>query len=217
MIYESTQVPARLAGLLMRPMPKVMLEPMIGLAMRVLAKRHGDVFDRLASLEPASVLIAPDDLPQAFLLQIGPGGPAVSVATEADIELADARIKGPLPALLDLLEGRTDGDKLFFSRTLTITGNTEAVVAIRNAVDGGEISLMADILSLFGPLASPAEKLISGLDSLAQKALEDFANFKRTMGGNRELIDECAKLRDEVSDLKNRLARVERRREKAVS
>jgi ubiquinone biosynthesis protein UbiJ len=76
---------------------------------------------------------------------------------------------------------------------------------------------MADILSLFGPLASPAEKLISGLDSLAQKALEDFANFKRTMGGNRELIDECAKLRDEVSDLKNRLARVERRREKAVS
>jgi predicted lipid carrier protein YhbT len=217
MAYESTQVPARLAGLLMRPLPKAALEPMIGLAMRVLAKRHGDVFDRLASLEPASVLIAPDDLPQAFLLQVGPGGPAVSVATEADVELADARIKGPLPALLDLLEGRTDGDKLFFSRTLTITGNTEAVVAIRNAVDGGEISLMSDILSLFGPLASPAEKLISGLDSLAQKALEDFANLKRSFGGNRELAAECAKLRDEVADLKTRLARVERRREKVAS
>jgi predicted lipid carrier protein YhbT len=217
MVYQSTQVPARLAGLMMRPLPKAVLEPMIGVAMRVLAKRHGDVFDRLASLDPASVLIAPDDLPHSFLLQIGAGGPAVSVASEIDIELADARIKGPLPALLDLLEGRTDGDKLFFSRTLTITGNTEAVVAIRNAVDGGEISLMADILSLFGPLASPAEKLISGLDELAQKAIANVSELKRSFGANRELIDECAKLREEMTELKTRLARVERRREKVAS
>jgi hypothetical protein len=76
---------------------------------------------------------------------------------------------------------------------------------------------MADILSLFGPLASPAEKLISGLDGLAQKAIANVSELKRSFGANRELIDECSKLREEMTELKTRLARVERRREKVAS
>jgi len=41
--------------------------------------------------------------------------------------------------MIELLEGRADGDALFFSRTLTVEGDMEAVVALRNAIDGSEI------------------------------------------------------------------------------
>jgi len=57
--------------------------------------------------------------------------------------------------LIDLLEGRLDGDALFFSRELTVEGDTEAVLLLRNAVDSDEVDLFEDLLSVLGPLAGP--------------------------------------------------------------
>ena len=71
------------------------------------------------------------------------------------------RIAGPLVGLLGLIDGSYDGDALFFSRDLTIEGDVEAVVALRNAIDSEDVDLVADAAALQGPLA-PFGRLLLG-------------------------------------------------------
>ena len=62
------------------------------------------------------------------------------------------------------MHGAFDGDALFFSRDLIIEGDTEAVLALRNAIDNEEIDLAAEVTALFGPLErlveTPARRLL---------------------------------------------------------
>src|SRR5690606_22433020 len=67
--------------------------------------------------------------------------------------LADARIEGPLVLLLGLLEGRCDADALFFSRELAVTGDMEAMLALRNALDDSAIDLPRELGALTGPFS----------------------------------------------------------------
>jgi predicted lipid carrier protein YhbT len=62
----------------------------------------------------------------------------------------DARIAGTFLTLLDMVDGRLDGDALFFTRDLIIEGDTEAVVVLRNALDDLEGSVADDIAAAFG-------------------------------------------------------------------
>ena len=45
----------------------------------------------------------------------------------------------------------------FFTRDLVYEGDTEAVVALRNALDGADIDFLSDVTTGFGPLADPAK------------------------------------------------------------
>ncbi len=168
--------PVLLAGLALRPLPLPLLRPFVGAALAVLHRRHADVFERLEILGDATFLIDPVDLPFGFLLRPGlPSPDLVPVRDEADIGQPTAVIRGPLLALIELLEGRLDGDALFFSRDLVIEGDTEAVLTLRNAVDSGEISVVEDLLSLLGPLDGPVRRLHAvgvGLFARAARDLE---------------------------------------------
>lgn len=64
----------------------------------------------------------------------------------------DAGISGPLSAYLAMLHGQEDGDTLFFSGALAISGDTAAVLALRNALDDAEIDLSAELGALLPPL-----------------------------------------------------------------
>jgi predicted lipid carrier protein YhbT len=152
-------LPVGLSGLILRPVAAVLLQPVLDATMAAMVRRHGAVFDRLGPQAGAVFLIDPVDLPIRFLLRAGPSRPSLTVAAQADAACATAAIRGPVLALIDLLEGRIDGDALFFSRELHLEGDTEAVVALRNAVDGEEIEVLDDVLSLLGPLADPLKVL----------------------------------------------------------
>ncbi len=147
--------PVLLAGLAARPLPPRLLQPLLDVAMRGVRSRHPDLFDRLSGLNDPVYLIDPVDLPFVFVLRPNPANPTLRALRSGDGVPADAVIRGPFLRLIDLLEGRIDGDALFFTRELTVEGDTEAVVALRNAVDGAEISVVDDILALFGPLGRP--------------------------------------------------------------
>jgi predicted lipid carrier protein YhbT len=67
-----------------------------------------------------------------------------------------ATIRGPLLALLGLLDGNFDGDALFFSRDITVDGDIGAVLALRNAVDDAQINLLDEVAASIGPLATSA-------------------------------------------------------------
>ena len=151
--------PALLAGLLLRPLPVALLQPAVDAAFAQLRHRHPGLFDRLGEQAERSILVAPADLPFRFLLRPDPAAPMLRLLGPGDEPEAAATVRGPLALLIDLLEGRIDGDALFFSREIVIEGDTEAIVALRNAVDGAGIDLVADLFAPLGPLAPPAAGL----------------------------------------------------------
>lgn len=99
----------------------------------------------------------PKELGFGIELTLHPERPRLrSIGTDGT-SAPDATIIGSLPALIGMLEGRLDGDALFFSRDLSIESDTELVLALRNAVDVARIDLVEDFCSLLGPAAGPAE------------------------------------------------------------
>jgi len=133
-----------------------------------MAERHPRAFGTLRDLPAGVVLIDPQDQPAVVALTVGP---VVSVRiVERENAQFLARIRGPLNALMDLMEGRIDGDALFFRRELKIDGDTELVVAVRNAFDGEDMDLAVDIAAAFGPLARAVQPARDGVERAAALA-----------------------------------------------
>ena len=152
------------ADLLMalRPAP----ERILTAALRGIARRHPDVFERLGKAREAAFIIAPTDFPVAFRLR--PTGPTgdVRVVRHGDAEPCAARVTGPLALLLSLLDGSADADATFFSRQVRVEGDTEAVVALHNTLEAADLAL-PDLLGLKPPLRAPVGAALSlGLSRL---------------------------------------------------
>jgi predicted lipid carrier protein YhbT len=62
-----------------------------------------------------------------------------------------------------MIDGALDGDALFFSRDLRVSGDTEAVVALRNALDDFEGSALDSVVRSFGLLSAPAALALSAV------------------------------------------------------
>ena len=133
-------------------MPLVAIERATGLLFQRLLKEHPDLFERLGEYKAKRFAFLPRDLPLAFIVE--PARPSLRVIRKSAMQdLADASVEGPLFLLLALLEGRCDADALFFSRDLSVIGDMEAMLAMRNALDGTDIDLPRDLSRLAGPLA----------------------------------------------------------------
>jgi len=153
-----------IAGLAMRPLPLAGLQPLLAISARMIEHRHPEVIERLSTYGDTRFIIDPTDLPFRLLLALVSGGLGLTAIDKAvgdgeeDLPVA-ARIEGPFLSLIRLLEGKEDGDALFFSRELTVIGDMESVVALRNAVDGAEIDLAEDVLESLGPFAGVARRV----------------------------------------------------------
>ncbi|MDH5771624.1 MAG: SCP2 sterol-binding domain-containing protein [Rhodospirillaceae bacterium] len=164
--------PVFIAGLIARPLPLLLLQPAVSAAFAVLMRRYPNLFDRLSGFGDPVFIIDPTDLPIVFELNINPRRPRLYVSRQGSTN-ASATIRGPLLALVDLMEGRVDGDALFFSRVLAVEGNTEMVVALRNAIDDASIDIRGDILKSLGPMATPARAVFKLGDVAYSRLSED--------------------------------------------
>ncbi len=175
--------PLLFVGLALRPAPRAALQAAASLAMAAMMRRHRGVFERLQSLANPVYLIDPVDLPVALVLDAALPSPRLTVLRDGDPAPASpaAAIRGSLPALLELLEGRSDGDALFFSRALTVEGDMAAVVALRNAVDGADIDLAEDLLRPLGPLGGPARRLVASAAALYRRADADLEMLRAAL------------------------------------
>lgn len=119
------------------------------LAVRRLARRKPAVFERLGDYGRCSFLIAPSDLDVSFL--VVPDGERAEVKSfpRRTKVSADVTVRGPLLTLLGLLDGTFDGDALFFNRAISVTGRTDALVALRNAIEDAELK-PSDFVGLTG-------------------------------------------------------------------
>lgn len=135
--------------------------PIMDMALRGLisglVRRHPELVERMGPYVSTTFLIEPTDLPIQFYVRLN--RPA-SIACQRRPTLCawDARVAGPIGILVAMVHGALDGDALFFSRDITIEGDTDAILAMRNAIDAAEIDLTCEVANLFGPL-SPVAKI----------------------------------------------------------
>jgi O2-independent ubiquinone biosynthesis accessory factor UbiT len=154
-------IPVPLA-LATRVLPLLPLQVLLGICLREIRSRHPRIFDRLGVHTGKRYGLAPSDLPIAFVLEPRRMNPRVSVVRKLPNDI-DARIAGPLSALIGMTDGSYDGDALFFSRDIEIDGDMEAVVALRNAIDDSRVDFLKESVAWFGPLAVPIERILRSL------------------------------------------------------
>jgi predicted lipid carrier protein YhbT len=117
------------------------------------------MFDRLGPYAGKRYGLAPSDLPFAFILDTAPQAPMIAAVRSLPPGL-DAKISGPLRALVGMVDGSYDGDALFFSRTIVVEGDIEAVLALRNAIDDADVDVLHEGAALLGPLGQFGEALL---------------------------------------------------------
>jgi predicted lipid carrier protein YhbT len=152
-------VPAFL-GFVLRPLPTAPLELLLQRLADSIVKRHPGLLDRLGSEGARRFGVRPLDLPFAMVIETRNDGVRLRVVPRLDEQLVDARITGNLLALVELVEGRRDGDALFFSRDLAVEGDIGAVLALRNAIDNAELDLLHEAAQLAQPWSGIAEQMM---------------------------------------------------------
>lgn len=160
-------VEARLPGFVrhLPPLAAFPAGPLLTGALRALARRKPGLFDRLGEYAKERFFIDPTDLGFAFTVVPDGDRSFVSVVGKKDAAGAPVVVRGPILMLLGLLDGTMDGDALFFRRIVTISGRTEAVLALRNTIEDAELK-PADLLGLTGAIAGLADRsILGGLDA----------------------------------------------------
>ncbi|WP_239113181.1 ubiquinone anaerobic biosynthesis accessory factor UbiT [Shimia biformata] len=148
----------RPAALALRLPPLAPLSVALTALARRITRRHPELLTRLGSDGAARFVIDPTDLPMVLQFDLRASEPHIRVLRRDPG--GDARIAGPMAALLGLVHGVYDGDALFFSRDLVIEGDTAATLALRNAIDDAELDLSEEIDALPMTLSRPLRALI---------------------------------------------------------
>jgi predicted lipid carrier protein YhbT len=152
--------------LLSLPFAGLPLGPALTLSLRTLARRRPGLFERLGEHASACYFIDPVDLAFAFTVVPDAERSLVRVVRKTDTGTSSVVVRGPLLMLLGLLDGTLDGDALFFNRVISISGRTEAVLALRNAIEDAELR-PADLLGLRGAAARLADAgILGGLSAM---------------------------------------------------
>lgn len=151
---------------LIAPVPLFLLQPILTRIATHVAQSHPGLFERLEAHTHTRFLIDPVDLPFVLLLRPDANRPHLKAYRRHERVRHDACIAGTFFDLLDMIEGNADGDALFFTRDLRVTGNTQAVVTLRNALDDLEGNLVETILGGLGPLQGPASLALSAMRTI---------------------------------------------------
>lgn len=134
-------------------LPLPLLRIVLGAVATRLAQTRPDLFARMGVHARKTFLIDPVDLPFVFVMVPDTAAPQLGAYAKTDRPPHDGAISGRFLDLLDLIDGEQDGDALFFNRVLSVTGDVEAVVALRNALDDFDGDLVREMLNVFGPFA----------------------------------------------------------------
>ena len=97
---------------------------------------------------------------------MAPAAQRIVVSRRSAAPAHDAAIRGDLAAFLSMLHGSEDGDALFFSGTLEVSGDTSAVLALRNALDDAELDLTEELAAIPG---QPLDRWLRKASALAAR------------------------------------------------
>ena len=148
---------------LVAPATHVLLQPILDRIAMHVARSRPELFVRLGIHANKRFLIDPVELPFPLFLVPNASNPRLVACDRRECPACDARVSGTFSNLLDMISGSIDGDALFFNRDLSITGDVEAVVALRNALDDFDGSVVDTIIGAFGPLSGAMRFALAAL------------------------------------------------------
>jgi len=151
------------------PLPLFALQPLLGHIVASVTRRRPELFARLGESSKKRFLINPDNLPLVLLLVPDPARPRLTAYNRGETVSHDVCISGSFGTLLQLIDGQTDSDALFFNRALSVSGDTEAMVALRNALDDMDATLADDVANAFGPLSAQVRAIFDLTNRFAGK------------------------------------------------
>jgi predicted lipid carrier protein YhbT len=201
-------------AVLLRRLPKPPLETALQRLADRLSARYPDVLERLADVGRSRLLLVTTDLPWWALIVLDAQGAEIAVGRHTDdpTPQAHATVSGPVERLLACAQGGGDGDAMFFAREIEVSGNTDVLVALRNALDGAELDLAGELAALAGPLHRPAARAMahtSGLYARASAGLDALkADIRAPLQTRLDAqAEELAELRTEVQRLRRKQPR----------
>jgi len=158
---------AAIPRLALTVMPLALLQPVLDRAAAHVARTRPSLFARLGPHVGKRYMIDPADLPIVFILVPDARKPHLKVHRRTENPPSDACIAGNFSSLLNMVDTSLDGDALFFTRDLRVSGDVEAVVALRNALDDCDGSVLDSIAGAFGPFSGPASLALSALRAMS--------------------------------------------------
>lgn len=164
-IRSGPNLPAVL-GKLMTPLPLFPLQFILSRMVKGVASRRPELFARLGPHVDSIYAIDVAELPFVLRLKPHPERPELSAHRRSESIATDAAIAGPFMDLFKIIDGRGDSDAMFFSGNIKVSGNTEAAVCLRYALDDLEGSVIEDLLHMGGPLLAPAHFILQRLRQL---------------------------------------------------
>lgn len=177
--------PAFIASFLLRPAPVILFDKLVVHILKKITLLYPEIFDRLKPLGFCRYCIIPTDLHLNFLVTLDHGKPSIETyRMDHSRPEAEATISGSLHSLIQLTEGNVDGDALFFSRALTVEGDTEAILSLRNAIDSADISLNAIWSDQGGSLHPIFQRILSKIPEYYRQANSDLGLIQRSIAAN---------------------------------
>jgi len=155
-----------LAVRMIPPLPLFLVQPLLKRIVRRIARENPDMFNRLGPHRTDLFVIDPIDVPFLLALRPDPDDLLLRACRPGAEPAGNARIAGRFLDLLSLMDTDQDGDALFFSRDLEITGSTEAVVCLRNALDDVDGSIAEMVADMFG---RPGRAALAALRRAAER------------------------------------------------
>lgn len=132
-------------------LPLAPLSLLLGALVRSADRRRPELLERLGPHARKRFGIAVSNAPLAFVIEPQAGRCTALRRLPADV---DVTIGGSLGDLLELVDGELDADALFFSRRLSLVGDVEAALALRNALDDARLDMAAEAAALSPVLRS---------------------------------------------------------------
>lgn len=163
MAPRATPPAPSLLRLALTPLPLFLLNPLLAHVARAVAQAHPSLFDRLDDAAEKRFAIDIEEFPFVLMLRPNPRALRFEAIRREQQPAHDARIAGTLLDMLDTIDGSSDSDALFFSRALHITGDTEAAVRLRNAIDDLDGNILDTALAALGPFSAPARAAVTAL------------------------------------------------------
>lgn len=154
-----------------RALPLMPLELMAHHLIATAIAGRPSIATRLADHAGTTFAIDPIDCPFAFLITLDGGRAHIRLVRDLAGSAYGTRIAAPLLVLLGLLDGTYDGDALFFSRDLVIEGDTEAALALRNAIENAELD-PASVVGVHGAMRAPFNRVAGLLLGGLRRALD---------------------------------------------
>ncbi len=150
------------------PLPVFALAPILNHIVNSIANKHPELFTRLGQSAKKTFLIDPTNLPFFLILQPDPKQPKLK-AHNRNIDIShDVYIAGSFATLLKMIDSQSDSDAMFFNREIIVSGDSEAMVALRNALDDIEDTIVDDVAASFGPLSFPVRKFFDVVNKVAK-------------------------------------------------